>query len=119
MSSDALAVFQAIETHRTAIAIGVPLLGSTLALASSIWTPRGKAKGLITGSYMLLACMGGACLLFALASLLYGVPLSQVSPLLLIGITLGIIMGIFTPAAIREYQLFEGRKLVASIFRRS
>jgi hypothetical protein len=28
-------------------------------------------------------------------------------------------MGIFSPAVIREYQLFEFRKLAAEIFRRS
>jgi hypothetical protein len=119
MSNDAFAVFQAIATHRTTIAILVPLLGSTLALVASIWTPRGKAKGLITGSYMLLASFGGACLLFALISLLYGAPMAQIAPLLLLGVTLGVVMGVFTPAIIREYQLFEGRKLAAGIFRRS
>jgi len=42
-----------------------------------------------------------------------------VVPLLLPGIVLTVIMGIFSPAIIREYQHFEFRKLAAEIFRRS
>ena len=38
---------------------------------------------------------------------------------LLPGIVLTVIMGIFSPAVIREYQQFEFRKLAAQIFRRS
>jgi hypothetical protein len=40
-------------------------------------------------------------------------------PLLVPGITLTVIMGIFSPEIIREYQQFEFRKLAAEIFRRS
>jgi hypothetical protein len=54
-----------IGQYRTLIAIGLPVLGGALVVASSILMPRGKAKGLITGLYMLLASLGGACLLFA------------------------------------------------------
>jgi hypothetical protein len=35
------------------------------------------------------------------------------------GIVLTVIMGIFSPVVIREYQHFEFRKLAAEIFRRS
>jgi hypothetical protein len=105
--------------YRIAIAIGIPVLGSALALASSILTPRGKAKGLITGAYMLLTSLGAACLLFALAAGLAGASRAEIGGLLVVGIALTVIMGIFTPEIIREYQLFEGRKLAAAIFRRS
>ena len=40
-------------------------------------------------------------------------------PLLVPGTALAVIMGIFSPAIIREYQQFEFRKLAAEIFRRS
>ena len=43
---------------RTLIAVGFPLLGGMLVVASSVWMPRGRAKGLITGAYMLLASLG-------------------------------------------------------------
>jgi len=39
-------------------------------------------------------------------------------PLLVPGITLTVIMGIFSPEIIREYQRFEVRKLAAELFRR-
>jgi hypothetical protein len=119
MTNDLVEVARQFAHHRVAIAIGIPLLGSTLALASSILTPRGKAKGLITGAYMLLASLGAACLLFALAAGLAGASRAEIGGLLVVGITLTAIMGIFTPEIIREYQHFEGRKLAAAIFRRS
>ena len=108
-----------IEHYRTAIAMGVPVLGAGLALAASVLTPRGKAKGLITGAYLLLAAPGAACLLFAVVALVTGAPASMVIPLFVPGIALAVIMGIFSPEVIREYQHFEFRKLAAEIFRRS
>jgi hypothetical protein len=68
---------------------------------------------------MLLASVGAACLLFALVATLAGEPRSVVVPLLVPGIALTAVMGIFSPAIIREYQQFEFRKLAAEIFRRS
>src|SRR6202035_4098980 len=101
------------------IAIGVPAVGVTLATASTLLIPRGKAKGLITGAYMLLAALGGACLLFAVAGLIAGEPRAVVVPLFVPGVALTVIMGIFTPEVVRGYQEFEFRKLAAEIFRRS
>jgi hydrogenase-4 membrane subunit HyfE len=74
---------------------------------------------LLTGAYMLLACVGAACLLFAVAALVMGEPRAVVVSLFLPGITLTVIMGIFSPEIIRQYQEFEFRKLAAEIFRRS
>jgi len=110
---------RAIGRHPMAIAVGVPLLGGSLVVASSILMPRGKAKGLLTGAYLLLASLGAACLLFALIAGIAGEPRSVVIPLLVPGITLTTIMGLFSSAVIREYQQFEFRKLAAEIFRRS
>lgn len=108
-----------VAQYRLAIAFGVPAVGVTLATASSILTPRGKAKGLITGAYMLLAALGAACLLFGFIGLFAGEPRSTVLPLFIPGIALTVIMGIFSPGIIREYQRFEFRKVAAEIFRRS
>ena len=108
-----------IGQYRALIAIGLPLFGGALVVASSILMPRGKAKGLITGLYMLLASLGGACLLFAAYAAIKGESRAVIIPFLLPGIVLTVIMGIFSPAVIREYQLFEFRKLAAEIFRRS
>jgi drug/metabolite transporter (DMT)-like permease len=105
--------------HRTAIAIGLPLLGGALVVATSYFTPRGRAKGLITGLYLLLASLGAACLLCAAAALISGEPFELIRPLFVPGITLTVVMGIFAPEAIRQYQQFEFRKLAAEIFRRS
>jgi hypothetical protein len=119
MTGFLLSGIREIGNYRMVIAVGIPIFGSLLALAASILTPRGKAKGFITGAYMLLACLGAACLLFAAIAAIAGEPRSVVVPLLVPGITLTVIMGIFSPEIIREYQLFEGRKLAAEIFRRS
>jgi len=108
-----------IAQYRMQIAIGVPALGCALAAAASILTPRGKAKGLITGAYMLLACIGAACLLFAFIALFAGESRAVVIPLFVPGVALTVIMGIYSPVIIREYQQFEFRKLAAEIFRRS
>jgi hypothetical protein len=108
-----------LQPYRTAIAIGVPLLGGALVGASSLLMPRGKAKGLLTGAYMFLAALGVACLLFAAAASLTGAPREQTGPLWVLGIVLTVIMGIFSPATIREFQQFEFRKLAAELFRRS
>jgi len=108
-----------IENYRTLIAVGLPLLGGGLVVASSIWMPRGKAKGLVTGAYMLLASLGAACLLFGAIAAATGESRGVVVSLLLPGIVLAVIMGIFSPAVIREYQQFEFRKLAAEIFRRT
>ena len=119
MTGNLLEGIRQIGHYRLAIAIVIPLLGSALALASSVLTPRGKARGLVTGGYMLLASLGAACLLFGVVAVIAGEPRSVVAPLFLLGITLTVIMGIFSPEIIREYQQFEFRKLAAEIFRRS
>jgi hypothetical protein len=108
-----------IGHYRVAIAIVIPVLGGGLALASSLLTPRGKAKGLITGGYLLLASLGAACLLFGIVAAIAGEPRIVLAPLFLLGITLTVVMGIFSPEVIREYQQFEFRKLAAEIFRRT
>jgi hypothetical protein len=119
MSGSLIEGIREIGNYRTAIAIVVPVLGGGLALAASLLTPRGKAKGLITGAYMLLASVGGACLVVALIAAFAGEPSGVYVPLLVPGIVLTVIMGIFSPAVIREYQQFEFRKLAAQLFRRS
>jgi len=108
-----------LGNYRTLIAIGLPLLGGALVVASSLLMPRGKAKGLITGAYMLLTSIGGACLLYAAIYAMEGASRGRVVQFLLPGIVLTVIMGIFSPAVIKEYQQFEFRKLAAEIFRRS
>jgi len=105
--------------YRILIAIGIPMLGGAMVVASSLFMPRGKARGLLTGAYMFMASLGAAFLCIAFAGALSGVRLSLVAPLLVPGIALTVIMGMFTPETIREYQLFEFRKLTAEIFRRS
>jgi hypothetical protein len=119
VSGDLLQGMREIGRYRTLFAAGFPLLGGALVVASSVWMPRGKAKGLITGAYMLLASLGAACLLCAVFAAILGEPGRVVVPLLLPGVLLTGIMGIFSPAVIREYQQFEFRKLAAEIFRRS
>jgi hypothetical protein len=47
-----------IGRYKTQIAVGLPLPGGMLVVASSVWMPPGRAKGLITGAYMLLASLG-------------------------------------------------------------
>jgi hypothetical protein len=108
-----------IGQYRILIAIVLPLLGGALVVASSVWMPRGKAKGLLTGAYLLLASMGAASLLCALIATLVGESRNVIIPLLLPGIVLTVVMGIFSSAVIKEYQQFEFRKLAAEIFRRS
>lgn len=111
--------FRVIAHYRLVIAFVVPPVSLSVAMASLLLMPRGKAKGFITGAYMLLAALGGACLLFAVAGILVGQPREAVVPLLVPGIVLTVIMGIYTPLVVREYQQFEFRKLAAEIFRRS
>jgi hypothetical protein len=108
-----------IAQYRVLIAIGVPLAGVSLAVAASVLTPRGKAKALITGAYLLLQALGAACLLFALIAVIAGEPMRVLVPLFVPGITLTVVMGVFSPEIIRQYQHFEFRKLTAEIFRRS
>jgi len=119
MTGNLLVGIREIGRYRTLIAIGLPLLGGALVVASSVLMPRGKAKGLLTGAYMLLASLGAACLLVAAVAAIAGQPLGVIVPLLVPGIVLTVIMGIFSPAVIKEYQQFEFRKLAAEIFRRS
>ncbi len=119
MSGGVMDGLREIGQYDTLIAIGLPLLGGALVVASAYLMPRGKAKGLITGVYMLLASVGGACLLFGAWAAVAGESRDVVISLLLPGIVLTVIMGIFSPAVIREYQQFEFRKLAADIFRRS
>ena len=119
MTQDWLDGIRQISHYRTAIAIVVPALGSGLAAASMYLVPRGRARGLITGAYMLLACVGVSCLLFGAVALLMGEPWSVVMPLFLVGFVLAMIMGLYSPEIIRQYQEFEFRKLAAQIFRRS
>jgi hypothetical protein len=119
MTGSLLESIRAIGAYRTQIAIGLPLLGGALVVATSLLMPRGKAKGLLTGAYMLLAGLGAACLLFAAIAASSGEPSRVTISWLLPGIVLTVIMGIFSPAVIKEYQQFEFRKLAAEIFRRS
>ena len=116
MTGSLLEGIRELSHYRTLIAVGLPLLGGALVVASSLLMPRGRAKGLLTGAYMLLASLGAACLLIAAIG---GEPSRAVIPLLLPGIVLTVIMGIFSPAVIKEYQQFEFRKLAAELFRRS
>jgi hypothetical protein len=119
MTGFLLSGIREIGNYRMVIAIGIPVFGSLLAVAATILVPRGKAKGFVTGAYMLLACLGAACLLFAAIAAMAGEPSKVWIPLVVPGIALTVIMGIFSPEIIREYQLFEGRKLAAELFRRS
>ena len=119
MSGGVMHGLREIGQYGTLIAIGLPLLGGALVVASAFLMPRGRAKGLITGVYMFLASLGGACLLLGAYAGITGEPRSVVVSLLLLGIVLTVIMGIFSPAVIREYQQFEFRKLAADIFRRT
>ncbi len=119
MTGSLLEGIRQIGHCRAAIAIGVPVAGAVLAAAASFLTPRGRAKGLITGAYLLMASLGAACLLFAAIAIIAGEPGTLVIPLFVPGIALTIIMGMFSPVIIREYQQFEFRKLAAAIFRRS
>jgi hypothetical protein len=119
MSGNLIDEISSIGQYRALIAIGLPLFCGALVIASSILMPRGKARGLITGLYMLLASLGGACLLFAAYAAITGESRTVIISFLLPGIVLTVIMGIFSTSVIREYQLFEFRKLAAEIFRRS
>ena len=119
MTGNLLEGLREIGHYRTLLAIGLPVLGGALVVASRVWMPRGKAKGLITGAFMLLASLGAACLLCTGIAAIAGEPSSVIVPLLLPGITLTVIMGIFSGEVIREYQQVEFRKLAAEIFRRS
>jgi hypothetical protein len=112
-------VLRGVSHYRIAIAIGVPVLGGLLALAASLLTPRGKLRGAITGAYLLLAALGCSFLLFAVAGLIVGAPRDLLMPLFVPGIALAVVMGLFAPVVIREYQHFEFRKLAAELFRRS
>jgi drug/metabolite transporter (DMT)-like permease len=119
MSGNLLEGMRAIGQYRNLIAIGLPLLGGALVVASSVLMPRGKAKGLLTGLYLLLASVGASCLVFGLIAAIAGEPRAVLVPLFLLGIVLTVIMGIFSPEVIRGYQQFEFRKLAAELFRRS
>jgi hypothetical protein len=110
--------FREIAHLRLAIAFLVPAVSVSIAMVSLFLMPRGKAKGFITGAYMLLAALGGACLLFAAAGIIEGEPREALIPLIVPGIVLTVIMGIYTPFVVRQYQEFEFRKLAAEIFRR-
>jgi hypothetical protein len=119
MSDSLLQGIREIGHYRTLIATGLPLLGGALVVGTTTLTPRGRAKGLITGAYLLLASLGVACLLYAAFAGMAGESRDVIVPLLLRGIVLTAVMGIFSPAIIREYQQFEFRKLGAGIFRRT
>jgi len=119
MTGTLLEGIREIGRYRTFIAIGLPMVGGALVVATTVLTPRGKAKGLVTGAYMLLASLGAACLLCAAIAAAAREPGSVVASMLLPGIVLTVIMGIFSPAVITAYQQFEFRKLAAEIFRRS
>lgn len=119
MSGEFLTSLREVTNYRLLIAIGLPLLGGALVVATSILTPRGKAKGLVTAAYMLLASLGAACLIYAAIAMILRESQDVVVSWLVPGIVLTTIMGIFTPVIIREYQQFEFRKLAAAIFRRS
>src|ERR1700731_3587626 len=118
MMGNLLEGIREIGDHRTAIAVGIPLLGGAMVVASSVLMPRGKAKGALTGAYLFLASLGAACLVCAAIAAIAGESRDVVTAALLPGIVLTAIMGIFSPAVIREYQQFEFRKLAAEIFRR-
>jgi hypothetical protein len=111
--------FSTIAHYRQVIAFAVPVVSLSITMPSLFLMPRGRAKGLITGAYMLQAALGGACLLFAMLGILEGEPREALIPLIVTGIVLTVIMGIYTPLVVREYQAFEFRKLAAEIFRRS
>lgn len=110
---------RSVGQYRTLLAIGLPVLGGALVVATDVWMPRGKAKGLLTGAYLLLTALGVACLACAALVLVAGEPRRVIVPLMIPGIALTAVMGSLTPAILRAYQDFEFRKLAAEIFRRS
>jgi hypothetical protein len=118
ISQELMDAIRAVSHHRVFIAMGIPLMGGALVVATSVLTPLGKGKGIITGAYLFLACLGAASLVFALLAALAGEPRAVYVPLFVPGIALTVIMGLFSPEIIREYQKFELRKLDAELFRR-
>lgn len=61
--------FRVIAQYREVIAFAVPAVSLSITMPSLFLMPRGKAKGLITGAYMLQAALGGhACCLRCWAS---------------------------------------------------
>ena len=74
MSGGVMHGLREIQQYGTLIAIGLPLFGGALVVASAFLMPRGRAKGLITGVYMLLASLGGVCLLFGAFAGITGEP---------------------------------------------
>jgi hypothetical protein len=93
VSGDLLQGMREIGRYRTLLAVGIPFPGGALMVASSVRMPRGKAKGLISGAYMLLASLGTACLLCAAFAAIGGEPSRVVLPLLLPGVLLTVING--------------------------
>jgi hypothetical protein len=119
MNANLLDGLREVSRFRNQVAIGLPLLGGALVTATSYFMPRGKIKGLVTGLYLVLASTGVACLFLAVISAVAGEPRSVVGLLSLLGIVLTVVMGLFSPHVIHEYQQFEFRKLAAELFRRS
>ncbi len=91
--------------------IGGPLAGTLV--------PKGKAKVLVVGVFVLATVIGVLLLITGLVALLMGQPIHVWGIFVLTGVILAVVMGALIPVILKGYAMAEQRKLDAEELRRA
>ena len=97
---------------------GIGILGGVYGGVAGVLASKGKARGAVLGTHVVLLGLGILSLLAGIVAAVMGQPYHVMFPLLLIGIVLTFVMGPLLPVMRRAYLQADQRRLEAEAIRR-
>lgn len=97
---------------------GIGVVGGLIGAAAGTLAPKGKARGLILKTMLVLGILGVASLITGVIAVVLGQPYIVYYPFLLLGLITSAVMFSVRPAIAKRYQEAEQRRVEAAAMRR-